>query len=537
MADGLGTSTPLTNADLNASVAAFTNPIYQAFSDVWRKLAYVREGTGGFLDGTNLVAHPREWEDHQQDNPVKPTKKLKARRNLACYENIASTIIDAKKSTLFREAPSRRVGPDAEAQRAGGFPIQDWWEDVDGSDASMDDFLQRAWDAAGTFGHVVLYFDRPAGAAGATAADAVMPFVRIYTPLDVLDWIVDDRGIITKIKFQEIAPRENFTDQGNFLYRVRIVDETSWALYDQKTGTFISKGEHQLGCLPIVFLFAQRRPLNRYIGQSVLGDPGLYYDVYNLTSEVRELLRNQTFSWLNVPLGSGDQAISVETAKDMLGTAVGTSNVLFSGLQAQMLTADSSNVTVYQEEIARRLRTIYRLAGIQWEADSKDAEAKGSLALKREDMNTRLAAYADELEKAEYALACLFYRSRFGADRGDDKLEADQVYIRYPDTFDVTPFESLLEQAQAALSLGMPTEFLKELRKTLVSKFLPDLPTDVAETIQKAIEDAAPDLTPEQRMQQRLTAAAAGFATGDKPKIPSGAAGAGKAGESGAAAA
>jgi hypothetical protein len=47
------------------------------------------------------------------------------------------------------------------------------------------------------------------------------------------------------------------------------------------------------------------------IGQSVLNDPALYVDLYNLTSEQRELLRNQTFSILNVVLGTGPDAISV----------------------------------------------------------------------------------------------------------------------------------------------------------------------------------------------------------------------------------
>lgn len=112
--------------NLGARVASTVHPLYLVFKPVWTQLAHVREGTGGFLDGTYLVAHPREWLDHsstQTDtttgaktvttnpNPKQPSPKLKARRLIARYENVASSILEAKKSTLFREQPTRRVGP------------------------------------------------------------------------------------------------------------------------------------------------------------------------------------------------------------------------------------------------------------------------------------------------------------------------------------------------------------------------------------------------------------------------------------------
>ena len=113
-------------ANLGSRVASTVHPLYLLFKPVWEQLAHVREGTGGFLDGTYLVAHPREWLDHsskQTDtitgavtvtvnpNPKQPSPKLKARRKIAHYENVASSILEAKKSTLFREQPTRRVGP------------------------------------------------------------------------------------------------------------------------------------------------------------------------------------------------------------------------------------------------------------------------------------------------------------------------------------------------------------------------------------------------------------------------------------------
>lgn len=463
------------------------HPLYAIFLPEWTRLWHVREGIGGFMDGTYLVAHPREWEDYTSVNPTKPTKKLKARRELACYENFAATIIEAMKSALFRGEVSRRVGEDAADDQAL-TDLEQWWENVDGHGTGIDDFMRMVWDIAATFGYVAIYLDRPAAATpAATKADEPWPVLRFYTPMDVIDWRQDDQGALTAIRFVEPAEEPGIDQLFRPQLQYRTVTKEYWALHDQQ-GKLVDKASHSLGTLPVAVLYSQRRPLTPFVGLSLLNHSNLFIDVYNLTSELRELLRNQTFGVLNVPLGAdGD----VEKARQMIGGTIATDNILFSGLAASYISPDAANVAVYQAEIGRRLRIIYRLAGMPWEADSKDAEAQGSLKLKREDMNQRLAAYADECEKTEYRLVELFYRATEG-EAWEAQLEKDTVVIPYPDTFDVTPFDVVLEQAQAAMSLGMPIEVLKEIRKSLLSQFLPGLDEKTLDTLLKAI-DAAPD--------------------------------------------
>ncbi len=485
-------------------VAKYQHPTYQLFAPIWRQLVDVREGLGGFQDGTYLRAHPREWQDYTAVAPAIPTKKLLARRALASYENFAATIIDSKKSALFRENPTRRL-KDGKIEDA---PLTEWWYDVDKRGHSIERFFSDAWDVAATLGHVYIYMDRDAGAAPDNAADALHPYLSVYTPLDVPDWIEDTSGNLVAVKFLEAAPRDGFeTPIKAANYRVRVVTTEYWALYES-TGKLLeggpTEGAHRMGCLPVVRLFAQRRPLVPGIGQSVLHDPKLFIDLYNLLSELRELLRSQTFSVLNVPLGAGQDALSVEDAKAMLGTSTGTEDVLFSGHPAQFIAADASNVTAYQEEILRRMRNIYRLAAIQWEADSKDAESTGSLKLKREDMNQRLSYYADELEHTDYRLTELWYAAMYGAELGATKYDQDEVTIDYPDTFEATPFEIVLQQAQSALTLGMPSEFLKLLRKSLVGKFLPDLSDHEVQDINDAIDAQPDDLAPMAQTAQKI---------------------------------
>lgn len=526
--------------NLGPKVASSQHPIYQLFQTVWQQLAHVREGTGGFISTGNdsyIVAHPREWLDHStrqtettgdgqqvttvrtNPNPRVASPKLKARRKLARYENVASAIIEAKKAVLFREPPTRRVGVQQNDAEPTGLPL--WWDDVDGIGTCMDDALPASWDLAGTFGHVVLYFDVADVDDGAmTAADQGWPYVRSYTPLDVLDWHRDEKGALDYIKLLEaVEPLPTLEARGVTTYRVRIVTKTEWALYDYKKGTYIDKGPNDLGCVPVVYLFGKRRALLPDIGESVLGDPRNYIDLFNLTSEVRELLRNQTFSFVNLPLGTGPDAMSVQDAQAMMGQQTGTMNVLFSALPAEMLTGDAANVESYHAEIERVKREIYRETGVQWESDRKGVEAEGSVELKREDMITRVAAYADECEQAEYGLAMLWYLWRYGAEQGAKKFVTDEVVIHYPEHFGKTPFEDVLAQAEAAISIGMPALFLKELRKALVTKFegMTNLPADILDEINKAIDSAPDDLTPQEQAIAKTEAMAKAATTGKKP--------------------
>lgn len=549
--------------NLGQRVAAEVHPLYRLLKPTWEKLAHVREGTGGFLDGTYLVAHPREWLDHssrQTDtetgavtvtlnpSPKKPSPKLLARRVLARYENVASAIIESKKAILFREQPTRRVGPqptpkatpapdpNADPMKAKPKPapvvaakpekpseLEQWWENVDGQGLHIDDAMPMWWDLAATLGHIVLYFDLAGeqDAAATTAADQPMPYVRVYTPLDVVDWRRDDLGNLVWIKLLEAvqAPASSEDSRSVTSYRVRVVDETSWKLYDYKTGKYIAKGDHKLGRLPVVYLYGKRRALLADIGESVLGDPRNYIDLFNLTSEIRELLRNQTFSFINLPLGSGQDAMSVEAAQTMLGQQTGTLNVLMSALPAQILSGDPANVQSYHDEIARVKREIYRDTGVQFDVDSKDAEAQGALELKRAEMTIRVSAYADECQRAEYMLVDLWYRARHGEEAGKAKMETDQVQVHYPENFADVPFKDVLDEASAAQSLGMPALFLKELRKAMVTKFtgMGNLSQEVLGLINDAIENAPDDPTPAEKQRQKMELLTASTKTGQKP--------------------
>ncbi len=289
----------------------------------WRRLRDAFEGTGGFADGTLLWSHPREFLDHDQPFPKKPSKKLRDRRANARYENYAAAIVEQIRSALFRAPVTRTIG----GSESPAHPLRVWWQDVDGAGCGIDDFISAAWVGAAVFGHTVLYVDRTGLEDPQTAADT-RPVVKAYTPLDLPDWLFTD-GQLRAVKFLEPFERGSFEQPDTPLQQTRVVDDETWTLYGPN-GERLGGGEHGFGRLPVVILYAHKRPLRQVIGQSVIGTSKLHVDLFNIISETRELERNQ-YGLLNVALGDR----SVEDARAMMGQEVGTGNVMFTPGAAQ----------------------------------------------------------------------------------------------------------------------------------------------------------------------------------------------------------
>ena len=489
--------------------AVIEHPLYAYFAPLWRKLAHAVEGIAGFADGTYLIAHPREYLDHDADAPSKPTKKLRERRALARYENWPLTLLTLLSGGLFRKPPTRRAG-DENAEIP--HPLMDWWDDVDGLGTPIDDYLQRAWKAAAVFGHVFLIMDRPSVAA-ATAADAPRLYLRTYTPLDVPDWLVDDKGALTQVALMEVAPRTQIGQRSTGLDYTRVLMPDGYELRGanvDKAGQAPSGPSAIPGVLPVVVLYARRRPLLPVLGQSVLGDPQLYIDDYNLCSEKRELLRKQTFSTLNIPLGTGDGAQPLDQAQAMLGSANGTTNVLFTALPAQILSPPTDNVDAYEAEREKLARSMFRMSGLPWEGDSKDAESADSRKIKREDLNQVLGLFAAELEVADVAIARLWMRATHG-DRWEDEWTTANVTVAWPRSFDADDLDQLIARAQAAIGLGLGTTAQVRLKTQIVQQLLPNQTAEdkqaIAQELQQEVDDEAAH---EQAMREARTAAMSG---------------------------
>jgi hypothetical protein len=263
----------------------------------------------------------------------------------------------------------------------------------------------------------------------------------------------------------------------------------------------IDSAPHGFDRLPVALLYGKRRPLTPVVGKWVIGDPELHLDLYNLVSEVRELLRNQTFAILNVPIGTEG---SVEKEMAIMGRQSGTANVLFSTAAANYINPEGTNVEVYHEHIDRLVRMIYRLASCPWESDSKDAEAEGSRQLKRQDMQNTLVKYAGELQRADDLVIELVYRALYG-DQWETQHEADGLQTAYPDNFETPDFADVAKDAAAVIALEPGETAVKEIKRRVVFSYLNDLDDEQRKTIDGEIDAIAVETEAEKREAEQAS--------------------------------
>jgi hypothetical protein len=481
------------------TTATLTHPIYATLQPTWELLQAAYRGDGGFLDGSALVAHPREIIYKRDVNGVVTTEvqaykdKYRRRQSLARYENFARTIVDTFIAHLFAKSITRNT------ENVPG--LEDWWEDVDGADSNIADHMQQQQALAMVYGHVVVLMDRETTDGPAvTRAQQGQPVLRVYSPLDVLDWIWD-RGRYRALKVVEAVPRDDLAVAGasadadlrgggdgapkELTYVVWT--ETDWTRYDGK-GKAIDSGAHGFGRVPAVIHRARPVPGMPSIGASTLGDPKLHRDHYNLVSELRELLRSQTFSMLNIQLGQDE---AVEEARGRLGDAASVETVLWSKGSAGFIAPPEGPAAVYQQEIEALERKLYRMAGLPWEGDSAAAESADSRRLKAMDLNRLLAMYADEAERVEYQIAALWHTATTGeTDPARVAQALDQVVIHYPDEFATIDTAQAAADVRDVVTMQLGPTATAEARKRAVPIVLPDLDQATTDTVASEIDQA-----------------------------------------------
>lgn len=499
------------------------HPAYATFKASWQRAFDVYEGAGGFTDEDKpyLIAHPREFLDHSlkddetgawtpNPSPVLASPKLKMRRKLARYENWAAALLDVLSGSLFGQAPQRTTADGVSKDHV----LLRFWKDASGVGDPIDEVWKQAWTIGGVFGHAICVLDAGLNERG-TVAGAAPPSLSLYTPLDMPDWTTDGKRL-TAVKLMEAVPRDTLdTPLKPDDVQYRVIDDTTITTYDRSGRRKGKVVTHGFGALPVVVLYGRKRTLTPVIGKSVMGDPQLYIDFYNLISEVRELLRNQTFALLNIPLGEKGDAMA-EAAR--VGAQSGTQNALMTTFPANFISPSADNVTVYHTHLDRLLRSIYRLAGVPFESDSRDAESADSRRIKREEMRAMLLGFSREVARVDAAATELVFRGLYG-DRWEAERDKAGVSVQYPEEFILPDLDMLVKTTTEAIALELGELATQKLKQQTARALLPDLSVDEQKQIDKEIQ-AQPVETSAEKQQRMLDESAARMALAGKPKQP-----------------
>jgi len=312
----------------------------------------------------------------------------------ASYTNFFAPIINALVSETMRQPPTRD----------GDEQMLEFWKHPDEKrEQSMDAMMRDGLTWASTYGIEFAFVDKNPEPDPAEGEDD-KPYFYWVSPLDIIDWAIDDDGCYEWIKqfvYTE-APR-TWKDPVTPLFQYIVWGKDTIDKYQTSaTGgdhVLLESRPNVLGVVPVVPLYSKRDKDCAFPnGHPVVGDLAKVSNtVFNLQSWLLQILSDQTFGQLLVP--------STQFDKIQLGTsrAVGYDPVSSSGAKPEYISPDPENARVIMESIGSLIELARQAAGIGRgrSEGSKDKASGAAMELEAEGKKNILGDIAESAQDFE----------------------------------------------------------------------------------------------------------------------------------------
>lgn len=422
-----------------------TNPINKG-SDQFLLAAY--HGNGGFKTGDYLVRHVREKDD-----------EFARRKQLAVYPNYCRKIIDVYGGYLWKVPPQRNDLSDTYAA---------FCKNADGVGTDLDDLLARYQKLANILGTVYIIVDKSPDVA-TSKADEKPPYLTVRFHYELVHELKDKFGEWEEVTFLETC---------NNVTQYRKFTKTSWSVSGGLEDVPQKSGEHNLGRVPVVKLNAMQNLMAMESkSTSFFADlAALNWDLFNLRSELRALLRDQTFAILTVPVSSKEDRESLKNLT--VGLHNGLTYNPAQGGTPSFIAPPPDAVEAYRNAIADTINGIYQTANLEFVGG---VQASGvALEFHFEEANSAMATINDETRRAEIQIKDLVARYQKLADKGS---------VIYNKKFNLIDLSKTLGVAMDSISLQLGSEFDKEIKKRAARSVLGnDTGQDIIEKIDAEID-------------------------------------------------
>lgn len=427
----------------------------------YRLLTDAYYGSGGFANGEYIVKHRRELPEN-----------LTARKNISYYLNYVAPVVNSHVDPIFAKTQVR------EWEGRNAF-VDPFLNDVDGAGTHISQFMKRAALSAKLFGVCYIVLDNARAEdqpqrQNEAVEQRAFPYAYCVFPQDVIKIKHERSGNITLFSIAE-----NESDKK--LIRTWTTD--GWKLTEaEEDGMIIARGKHGLGVVPVVPLYS-RKGLTPVSSAAVQSE---FYHIartnmriYNLCSELDEILRNQAFSLLIYP------------SKDPKDLTIGTNNALgFDGTAVRhppaFIAPPADPATLIMTQIDRLIKEIYRMASLSHATGVQEAKSGVARQWDFQMTNQALADFAKNCEEAEMKLLRLFGRY----------VREDQGYrASYSSDYSIRETVEYLDNAARALEMDLGALFDSAVKEQVAAVMLQDLPTVDYDGITAQIRDAAGDRT------------------------------------------
>ncbi len=429
-----------------------------------------------------LAGHGADCDTYLDRYPREDDAKFQRRKDVAHYTNYVEAILDILVSYVTKNEMLRDNTPEQ---------ITEWMVDADGQGSAWDDLLNDVVKPrTALLGWAPMLFDSPRAPADSTRAATNAAGVRARAiplfPANLLDWEVEDDGSFAwaKIRIEywrrpdPLGPR---TKEEHYLL-LKPATVTRHIVIKTDGGETVSAPEvtsHGFGAVPVVIWRHKPCAEDTVRGTGMVDAVAVECRrLFNLVSELDEHLRQQVFALLQVPYAGPDPPT------ELIG---GTDNAV--GLPAdakheyKWLAPPATVAETFEQRIDNTTREIYRLARVEYEVATGQAESGLSRAYQFERTNRRLGDFAKQLARAEKR--CYAF---LGRALGVSPTSVEQASVTAPTDFRVEDLAADIKNALDAISLTLPPTAEMWVKKRVIEKMLPNLPDEQVAEIMDELE-------------------------------------------------
>lgn len=381
-----------------------------------------------------LIQYPRESET-----------KYARRNEIAWYASPLAQVVSRFTSYLATRTPVRSMAnPLYEAMA----------DDIDGKGNSIDVFWSEFMREAKARGSMLLLVDMPPSMAPTLDQQLrtrVAPYWTAIKPELLTDYEIGDDG---KFNYAEFSG--NFTqDDAKRVECTWHFDRTSWRAVDGMQRT-LAEGEHPLNECPLL-IFTEGGDFPHFGSFAPIAD--LSRRMFNLDSELDEILRSQTFSLLTMQVSENSTDAQKVQAAQVVGETIGSSNLMVhSGSTPAFIAPPDGPARIYLDRIAALRDQINEIGLVI--ASSSQRESGLALQMRFQTLNSELAKFASRMEDLE-ARAWELSRQWLGLTTAPEVM-----WSRDFNMADVSNELDILASMQAS---AMPTEVIAEQQRRIVA--------------------------------------------------------------------
>ena len=422
------------------------------------------------IQSGNLFMHPKERaEDYDR------------RVAMSYYYNLCAPIIDIYKNHLLKDS----VNQDFESIEK---QVEPRLEDIDNRGSSLEEFRKELSEHIQLYGHSYVVVDSLAIAEDnvKTYKDQLdlgaFPYCTIHPPQSIINWSLDRFGMPYWVLLREydeanaVAEAYDKNKVGSFTYK--LWTREYWARYDSEY-KLMEVGLHPVGAVPIVCVYNKRSKKARgFLGISEIADIAfIARDIYNSCSELRQILRDQTFAFLALEGNASDYSESIIGTNKGLVYPQGTKTPAY-------VSPPSDNAQTYFNHIDRQVSKCFQLAKLEggsaaFNGQSAVVQSGVSKAWDFNETNSALSEKAANLEDGELKIWKIY--AAWTGQQFDGS-------IQYPNEFSVSTLMDDLNEAEKIARVNLGKTFIIEVKKAIQKKKFPRASEEELEKMESELE-------------------------------------------------